>query len=195
MRVKEGNKERDILNAAVEVFAKHGYHKAKINEIAKQAKVAVGSVYVYYDNKEAILLKIFENIWKPLYKELKKVSDNKELSYSEKFDYLIDVVFDSFIEEPSKALVFVNEQNFLQKKSPRQFTNFYKLFVKEGEKIFKRGIEEGVYNNFNISIFRRFILGGLRDLLLEWAENPKPEYLELIRESVKSFCKLGIIKQ
>jgi TetR/AcrR family fatty acid metabolism transcriptional regulator len=194
MRIKEGHKEKDILNSAVEVFAEHGYHKAKIKDIADHANVAVGSVYVYYKNKESILLKIFENIWEPLYRELKKISDNKQLSYDKKFDYLIDVVFDSFIEEPAKALVFVNEQNFLLKKRPKRFTNFYELFMREGEKIFKKGIESGIYNKVNIPIFRRFILGGLRDLLNVWAENPNTEDLNSIRESVKAFCKQGIIK-
>ncbi len=195
MRIKEGHKEKDILDAAVEVFAEHGYHKAKIKDIAKRANVAVGSIYVYYKNKETILLKIFENIWSPLYFELKKISDNKKLSYSEKFDYLIDVVFDSFIEEPAKALVFVNEQNFLLKKSPKRFTNFYELFMREGEKIFKTGIDLGVYNNVDVHTFRRFILGGLRDLLSVWAENPNTEDLNSIRQSVKAFCKQGIIKK
>ncbi len=195
MRFKEGNKEKKILDAAVEVFAEMGFHKARIQEIAKRAGVAVGSVYVYYASKEELLLKIFENIWEPLYWQVKKISEDKELSYAEKFDYLIDVVFDAFIEEPSKALVFVNEQNFLLRKSPQRFTNFYELFVRQGERIFKKGVKEGVFNEMNISIFRRFILGGLRDLLLKWTDNPKPKSLNSIRESVKAFCKSGIIKK
>ncbi len=195
MRLKEGNKEQDILNAAVEIFAKHGYHKAKIRDIAEKANVAVGSVYVYYNNKEDILLKIFENIWEPLYKELKKIYENPQLSFRQKFDYLIDLVFDCYIEEPYKAQVFVNEQNFLRKKSPKKFTNYYELFMRTGEKIFKKGIEAGVYNEVDISIFKRFILGGLRDLLLEWANKPNPTNLNNIRESVKFFCKKGILKK
>ncbi len=194
MRLKEGNKEQDILNAAIEIFAEYGFYKSKIVDIADKSNVAIGSVYVYYKNKHDILLKIFDNIWHPLYNELKQIVDNKNLSHPEKFDYLIDLVFDSFIEEPKKAIVFVNEQNYLMKEHPNKFTNYYDLFIKEGEKIFSSGVRAGVYNKINISIFRKFILGGLRELLREWANNPSTRSLNKIRQSVKFFCKHGIIK-
>jgi TetR/AcrR family fatty acid metabolism transcriptional regulator len=194
MRLKEGNKEQDILNAAIEIFAENGFYKSKIVDIAEKANVAIGSVYVYYKNKHDILLKIFDNIWHPLYTEIKQIADNKSLSHAEKFDYIIDLVFDSFIEEPQKAIVFVNDQHHLMKERPNKFTNYYELFIKEGEKIFSSGVRSGVYNKINIPIFRKFILGGLRELLREWAANPSTRSLNKIRQSVKFFCKHGIMQ-
>jgi len=70
MRVKEGNKERDIIVAAVKIFASMGYHNAKISKIAETAGVATGSVYVYFKNKEDVLLKIFSDLWNKMYDEL-----------------------------------------------------------------------------------------------------------------------------
>ena len=46
MRVKEGNKEKDIIEAAISIFAKDGYRNAKISKISDAAKVATGSVYI-----------------------------------------------------------------------------------------------------------------------------------------------------
>ncbi len=63
MRTREGNKERAILEAAIAVFADHGYHGARVSAIARRAGVATGSVYLYFPNKEAILLRIFDDLW------------------------------------------------------------------------------------------------------------------------------------
>ncbi|MGE5499441.1 MAG: TetR/AcrR family transcriptional regulator, partial [Syntrophothermus sp.] len=113
MRTKEGNKEQDILESAIKIFAETGYHNAKIHKIAETAGVATGSVYVYYKNKEAILLTIFEKLWEKLFFELNTLVQKDEASPVEKLDGMIDLLFDVFIQNPSMALVFVNEQNHL----------------------------------------------------------------------------------
>ncbi|AND80206.1 TetR/AcrR family transcriptional regulator [Streptococcus pantholopis] len=54
-----GNKKQDLKSAAYDIFSKKGYKAAGISEIAKQAGVATGSFYNYYDSKEAIFLDIY----------------------------------------------------------------------------------------------------------------------------------------
>jgi len=194
MRKKEGNKERAILDAAVEIFAEQGYHNAKISKIAERASVATGSIYVYFQNKEDILLKVFEEIWQPLYVELNKVSKNRALTPLEKIEFLIDIVFDFFIKNPAKAIVFVNEQNHLLKKTAVQFTDYYDKFMGLGENIIKAGIRKKAFNKVDVVIFKYFILGGLRNLLNNWAENPKDFSLNKIRKNVKYLLKNGLLK-
>ena len=124
MRLKEGNKEKDILEAAVKVFAEEGFHKAKISTIAESAGVATGSVYLYFKNKDDLLNTIFQGLWERLYDELKIISDNKVLSPGEKIDAMLDLVFDIFTENPSLALVFVNEQHNLMRNNKEGFISY-----------------------------------------------------------------------
>ena len=58
------DKKQSLKTAAYEVFSKKGYKATGISEIARQAGVAVGSFYNYYESKEAIFLDIYidENI-------------------------------------------------------------------------------------------------------------------------------------
>lgn len=195
MRVKEGNKEKDILEASIKIFAKDGYHNAKISKIADEAGVATGSVYVYFKSKEDILQKIFEDLWKKLYDELNTLITNKNLLPSEKIDSMIDLVFDVFTENTDLAIVFVNEQNYLQRSEEIRFQNFYEKFLDLGESAIRQGIEEGYFSDlFDIKVFRIFILGALRSLLNIWANNPKELPLNKIRQSVKYLIKNGITK-
>ncbi len=195
MRLKEGNKEKDILEAAIKVFAEDGYYGSKITKIADMAGVATGSVYVYFDNKESLLKRIFDDLWNQLYSELKLVTENKRLSPLEKLDAVIDSIFDLFTENPSLAVVFVNEQPILRRNSQGNFPNYNEKFLDMGEVIIKEGVNSGlVTENIDIKIFRHFILGAIRHLLQQWAEDPKEFSLNKIRQNIKYILKNGIKK-
>lgn len=64
-RVKDKNliqeKRRQILSGAIQVFKKKGYHQATVREIAREAKIGLGSVYDYVNSKDDILFLFFEN--------------------------------------------------------------------------------------------------------------------------------------
>ena len=60
MRFKTDDKRLRILDAAVKVFAHEGFFKAKVSQIAGEAGVAPGTVYLYFKNKEDLLISIFE---------------------------------------------------------------------------------------------------------------------------------------
>ena len=57
------DKPRRILDAAVRVFAAQGYDTARVGDIAKEAGVAYGLVYHYYESKDAVLEAVFREAW------------------------------------------------------------------------------------------------------------------------------------
>ena len=59
MSANPPDKRRRILDAAVSVFAQHGFYNAKVSQIAKEAGVADGTIYLYFKNKEDILIQVF----------------------------------------------------------------------------------------------------------------------------------------
>ena len=194
MRVKEGNKEEDILQAAVKVFAQFGFHKSKMHKIAETAGIATGSIYLYFENKEAILDKIFEQLWDQLYKEISGISRRNDLGTIDKIDYLIDIFFDSFSTNPSLAIVFVNEQTNVPHRADELWIKYHDNFLDAGEEILKDGIADGTINqNINIKVFRFFLLGGIRSLLDNWAKETKSLPISALRQNVKLIIKKGIL--
>ena len=194
MRNKEGNKEAGILESAIKVFAKHGYHNSRISQIASEAGIASGSVYLYYKNKEDLLARIFQNVWEQLYKEISLIQKRHDLSAIDKIEYLIDLIFDIFSANPPLAIVFVNEQIHL-KKETNTFFHFYDEFFSTGEKIIEAGIKEGSLNsNLNVTVFKFFLMGGMKYLLENWAKDSKNFQLTTLRQNVKLIFKRGILK-
>jgi TetR/AcrR family transcriptional regulator, fatty acid metabolism regulator protein len=195
MRLKEGNKEKDIIEAAIKVFAEHGFHKAKISKISESANVAIGSVYVYYKNKEDLLHKIFDNLWERLYQDYKKLAENTYLSPAEKLDSMIDIFFDIFTENPSLALVYVNEQNQLIQNEKFEFTEYYNKFLDQAKAVIQEGVNKNIFaENVDIDIFRFYVFGAIRNLLHVWAFDQRNFPLNKIRQNVKYLTKRAILK-
>ena len=76
------SKRERILRAAVDVFAQNGYFNAKVSEIAKAAGVADGTIYLYFDGKEDLLITIFRehtrNFLQSLQSQLTSVSRDED---------------------------------------------------------------------------------------------------------------------
>jgi len=81
-------RQNDILQAAERVFAIKGYHKATIQDIAKEAQYAVGTIYLYFKDKEALYLQLIEKKLKDLSSEIKK-EVNKVGGPKEKIQVLV----------------------------------------------------------------------------------------------------------
>lgn len=193
MRKKEGNKEQEIIVASVRVFSCEGYSEAKIHKIADEAGIASGTVYLYFKNKEEILLRIFESVWKNLFERMEKV-DNKESEPIRKVQLLIDNVFEFFNSDPDLATVFVNEQHHIMKHNNTIVMNNYTKTIGICEKVLNDGIKKNVFKKETDSIvFSTFFFGGIRYLLQQWAQNRKKISLEKSRENIKSLVLHGIV--
>ncbi len=60
MGKRKGPKYEQIIEAAVDVIAENGYYNSQVSKIAKRAGVADGTIYLYFNNKEDVLISVFE---------------------------------------------------------------------------------------------------------------------------------------
>lgn len=193
MRKKDENKERAIMEAAITVFAQHGYHDAKIHKIAEIAGVATGSIYSYYENKMKILLAIFDNVWKKLYNDVEQLELAGNMPAEERFDAMLDLIFDLFVEKPDLTMVFVQEENFLLRTHREEFTPYFDKFFARGESIVAEGVKQNTFRKeVNIPLFRMFLMAGASALLQTWVQDPEAYPLTEIRTQIKTYAKYGI---
>ncbi len=75
---KRADKRRAIREAATEVFAEKGFHQARVSDIARTAGVADGTIYLYFRNKEDLLLNIFEDAMERLTADMVASMENVE---------------------------------------------------------------------------------------------------------------------
>jgi TetR/AcrR family transcriptional regulator, fatty acid metabolism regulator protein len=107
-RASPEDKRRTILRAAVKVFAERGYHGCRIADIAREAGVAYGLVYHYFENKEALLTSVFEESWS-LFTTIVKTVSEADLPVAEKLEQIMTVALDAYRAHPHAVQVMVLE--------------------------------------------------------------------------------------
>jgi TetR/AcrR family fatty acid metabolism transcriptional regulator len=102
------DRRKQILIAAVKVFAEKGYHGCRISDVAEEAGVAYGLVYHYYGNKDGLLASVFDVNWAFFSKAIDEISSSSQ-SMREKLMLIVELAFQAFEMAPLVVKVLVLE--------------------------------------------------------------------------------------
>jgi TetR/AcrR family transcriptional regulator, fatty acid metabolism regulator protein len=102
------DKRRVILDAAVRVFARQGFHTCRVSDIADEASVAYGLVYHYFSSKEQILDTLFLERWDIMLSAIAEV-DASERTPRQKLQAIAAFIIDSYRHDPELIKVIIVE--------------------------------------------------------------------------------------
>jgi AcrR family transcriptional regulator len=102
------DKRRLILDAAVRVFARQGFHACRVSDIADEAGVAYGLVYHYFASKDEVLDTLFLERWNVMLELIREV-DSQPIPVREKFGAIASFIVDSYRHDPDLMKVIIVE--------------------------------------------------------------------------------------
>jgi AcrR family transcriptional regulator len=102
------DKRRAILDAAVRVFARQGFHTCRVSDIADEAGVAYGLVYHYFDSKDEILDTLFLERWQVMLDAIVAL-DAQEIPARDKLYAIASFIVDSYQHDPELMKVIIVE--------------------------------------------------------------------------------------
>ncbi|HXD58231.1 MAG TPA: TetR/AcrR family transcriptional regulator [Thermoleophilaceae bacterium] len=102
------DKRRVILDAAIHVFARRGFHSCRVSDVADEAGVAYGLVYHYFRSKEEILNTLFTERWQLMLDAIVEI-DKREQTAREKLYQVGGFIIDSYRHEPDLMKVIIVE--------------------------------------------------------------------------------------
>jgi len=105
---RESERRHTILRAAIEVFARKGYHGCRIADVASEAGVAYGLVYHYFKNKDELLETVFETGWSGFITRVRAVAEG-EGTLEQKVRRIADVAFEAYRVDPRTVKVLIVE--------------------------------------------------------------------------------------
>jgi TetR/AcrR family fatty acid metabolism transcriptional regulator len=108
MSTAAAEKRRTILDAAVRVFARQGFHTCRVSDIADEAGVAYGLVYHYFSSKEEILDTLFLDRWDVMLAAIAE-ADAADLPPREKLRLVAGFIVDSYRHDPEVMKVIIVE--------------------------------------------------------------------------------------
>lgn len=186
MKVLKKNKPkyRQIIDAAVIVIAENGYHQAQVSKIAKQAGVADGTIYLYFKNKEDILISLFQDKMGLFVEIIEKEIAGKETA-AEKLLTLIENHFKMLADDPHLAIVTQLELRQSNKDLRLKINEVLKGYLRVVDKILIEGIENGEFSSaLDIRLARQMIFGTIDETVTTWVMNDQKYDLTALSEKV-----------
>jgi AcrR family transcriptional regulator len=162
------HKRRQILDAAIRVFARQGFHSTRVSDIADEAGVAYGLVYHYFSSKDEVLNELFSERWSLLLGAIDEI-DRSEGSPREKLGGVAAFIVDSYRYDPELMKVIIVEVTRAANSFGRTHLPEIRSAYESIAKIVADGQEEGVFRrDVDPSFASMSFYGAIEQLLSGW---------------------------
>ena len=166
-------KRRRILDAAVRVFARRGFHASRVGDIAEEAGVAHGLLYHYFSSKDEVLQTVFRENWAELLERFEQVEASDEPA-DEKLHGIVKILLRTWRNDPDLVTVMVREVG-----RSAQLASQVEV-IGQGFAVIERVIEQGQSQGvFRAELDPRLaswvVYGSLEEILTGWVMGRLPD--------------------
>lgn len=164
---ERSDKYYSILNAAGTVFARLGLHKATISQIAQEAGVADGTIYLYFKNKDDILYQFMSFKSDVFFEAMGRAVQGND-SADVKLRNLILCHLTEFQQDLDMAIVFQSEVRY-RRDIASKIKDISKIYLDLLTEIIEQGQNEGVLRqDLFMGLVKRFVLGAVEGVINTW---------------------------
>lgn len=186
-------RQKQILDAAGEVFSKKGFAKADVDKIAKLAKLGKGTVYRYFKNKKNLFLSVADRGIKNL-KDLVLEAITKEREPLNKIKKAIEAYLRFFEDNSNLIGILIHEQSEFQKRIQKRYFDHYYEHINKMEEVFRQGIAKGQIKKIDVRGAIGILTNMLNGLVYMWQiEGKKYPIVEKVPMLLKIYFS-GIVK-
>ncbi len=188
------DKREAILRAATKVFARKGYFNSKVADVAREAGIADGTVYLYFKSKDEILHSVFDRAMEEFIAEGKR-----ELSEIKDADKRLRRIAELHLEklgaDRDLAIVFQVElrgsTKFMEEFSAAGFAEYLNIIhetIADGQK-------SGVFRkDLNATVCSKIFFGALDEMVTNWILSKKPYPLAPVADEILKVFFGGVLK-
>jgi TetR/AcrR family transcriptional regulator, fatty acid metabolism regulator protein len=169
------DKRRQILDAAVRVFARQGFHACRVSDIADEAGVAYGLVYHYFDSKDEVLNTLFLERWDVMLELIRDV-DRRQIPPRDKLHEITSFIVDSYRHDPDLMKVIIVEVT----RAANSFGRTHLAKIREAYQliaaIVEKGQQEGAFTRDITAQFGAMAFyGAIEQVLTGWIFDILPQ--------------------
>ena len=160
------DKRRQLLDAAVRVFARKGFHASRVGDIAEEAGVAHGLLYHYFKSKDQVLEAVFHENWSVLLERIGSVEETDEPA-ADQLRHIAAIILRTWLHLPDVVRVVIQEFG----RSPELAERIGELAqpIELIERVIARGVERGEFRpEIDARIAATVVYGGIDEVLTGW---------------------------
>jgi TetR/AcrR family transcriptional regulator, fatty acid metabolism regulator protein len=185
---RQADRRRQILHAAVKVFARSGFHTSRVGDIAEEAGVAYGLVYHYFKSKGELLETIFRDTWTQMLARVREV-ESSGVPASEQVRQVTALLLRTWRRDPDLVRVLVREVT----RSPHLQQEIEEITqaMQALEGIIRRGQERGEFRSeLDPKLAAVVWYGALDEILTGWVLDQLPDKDEDIAKAEQNIHRL-----
>ena len=191
-RKKQEEKRVRILESAARVFAREGFYNAKIKDVAQEAGVAHGTVYLYFDGKDDLLISLFRESLSELVRYVQS-EIQKEKNAEDKLRRMISLQIELIETNPELTALMLVEfpqtGKFLSSDSINELAAYIDMIAN----ILKEGIAEGVFDNsIDVDVVATVIYSGIQGIATRWVLEEMKYPLKKVADEISAAFLSGI---
>ena len=194
MKLKKEEKKRKIIDAAIKIFARNGYFNSRVSEIAKEAGVADGTIYIYFSSKEELLSAIFDEALQVFVEESKKELEQIQ-DPIEKLREIVYLHLKHLGANRDLAMVFQIEFRhnivFMERLTKTRLADYFKII----EGVISEGQQKGLFKELNPRFCAKILFGIIDEMVTSWLIANKNYKLEKDADILVNTFVYGIAKK
>jgi TetR/AcrR family fatty acid metabolism transcriptional regulator len=181
-------KRRLLLDAAVRVFARKGYHASRVGDIAEEAGVAYGLLYHYFGSKEEVLRTVFRETWRELIQTIKSVEQTDDPP-REQLRKVAEILLRSWPRDPDLVRVLVLEVT-RSPHLPGEMDEIVESFAAIQE-VVERGQADGsIRADLDARLASYVFYGAVEELLTGWVLGRLPDSEEDVARAERTLVEI-----
>jgi TetR/AcrR family transcriptional regulator, fatty acid metabolism regulator protein len=184
------DKRRQILDAAVRVFARKGFHASRVGDIAEEAGVAHGLLYHYFDSKDLVLEAVFHENWSVLIERIASVEQSDEPA-ADQLRHISAIILRTWLHLPDVVRVVIREFG----RSPELAERIAELTqpIELIQRVIERGVERGEFRqDIDPRAAATVVYGGIDELLTGWVLGRLPADEEAVASAERTFFAVSL---
>ena len=184
------DKRRQLLDAAVRVFARKGFYASRVGDIAEEAGVAHGLLYHYFRSKDQVLEAVFHENWSLLIARIESVEETDEPS-ADQLRHIAAIVLRTWLHLPDVVRVVIQEFG----RSPELAERIGELTlpIDAIQRVIVRGIERGEFRKDVDPVFAATVVyGSIDELLTGWVLGRLPSDEEAVARAEQTLVEVTL---
>ena len=185
------DKRRQLLDAAVRVFARKGFHASRVGDIAEEAGVAHGLLYHYFKSKDQVLEAVFHENWSILIARIESVEETDEPA-ADQIRHIAAIVLRTWLHLPDVVRVVIQEFG----RSPELGERIGELTlpIDALQRVIARGIERGEFRkDIDPAFAATVVYGSIDELLTAWVLGRLPSDEEAVARAEQTLVEVILL--
>ena len=184
------DKRRQLLDAAVRVFARKGFHASRVGDIAEEAGVAHGLLYHYFKSKDEVLQAVFHENWSLLVARIASVEETDEPA-ADQLRHISAIVLRTWLHLPDVVRVVIQEFG----RSPELAERIGELAlpIDALQRVIARGVETGEFRkDIDPTFAATVVYGSIDELLTGWVLGRLPSSEEDVAKAEQTLVEVTL---